>query len=294
MQQFMSALLVGTIGGAPFALLALGLVLVYRGSRVFNFAQGEFGTVAAFTAYLLSFHVPVWASMLVGIGVGTVMGLLTERLVVQPLFTAPKVTLLVATAAVASGSIALQLAIGDAALRSYPALIEGNAFEPFNVPIRWQQLLVVVALATVAVGLYLFFKTPLGTAVLAAAQEPVATDLVGIGTRRMSALVWGLAGFVGGITGVLVAALQPFTPGYVTSDFLIFAFIAAVVGGMTSMPGAVVGGLVLGLVQSFSASYLPDINWVSNNVPAVGDVTVFMLLLGVLAFRPTGLLGKEA
>ncbi|MBW3668920.1 MAG: branched-chain amino acid ABC transporter permease [Actinobacteria bacterium] len=294
MQQFMSALLLGLIGGAPFALLGLGLVLVYRGSRVFNFAQGEFGTVSAFTAYLLSFRLPIGISMLIGIGVGVLMGLLTERLVVQPLFNAPKVTLLVATAAVATGSIALQLAIGDAALRSYPPLIEGNAFEPFNVPIRWQQLLVVLALAGVAIALYLFFKTALGTAVLAAAQEPVATDLVGIGTRKMSALVWGLAGLVGGITGVIVAALQPFTPGYVTSDFLIFAFVAAVVGGMTSMPGAVLGGLVLGLVQSFSASYLADIRWISDNIPAVGEVTVFILLIAVLAFRPTGLLGKEA
>ena len=294
MQQFMSAALLGVIGGAPFALLGLGLVLVYRGSRVFNFAQGEFGTVSAFTAYLLSFHIPLWAAMLIGVVVGILMGLLTERLVVQPLFNAPKVTLLVATAAVATGSIALQLAIGDAALRSYPAVIEGNAFEPFGVPVQWQQLLVVIALAAVAFLLFAFFKTQLGTAVLAAAQEPTATDLVGIGTRKMSSLVWGMAGLVGGITGVLVAALQPFTPGYVTSDFLIFAFVAAVVGGMTSMPGAVLGGLVLGLVQSFSASYLGDIRWISENIPAPGEVTVFILLIGVLAFRPTGLLGKEA
>jgi branched-chain amino acid transport system permease protein len=294
MDRFLSTVLIGLINGAPFALLAIGLVLVYKGSRVFNFAQGEFGTAAAFASYLLSFRLPVWASMLVGIVVGVLMGFLTERLVVQPLFTAPKVTLLVATAAVTSASIALQLALGDASLRAYPRLFEGNAIVTWAVAISWQQVLVLASLAFVTVGLFVFFKTNLGTAVLAASQEPIATDLVGIGTRRMSALVWSMAGFCAGLAGVTMAALQPFTPGFMTSDFLTFAFVAAVVGGMTSMPGAVVGALVLGLVQAFSAVYLADIRWVSENLPAPGELTIFILLLGILAFRPTGLLGKEA
>lgn len=294
MERLITTTLIGLINGAPFALLAIGLVLVYKGSRVFNFAQGEFGTVAAFTSYLLSFRMALWTAMLVGIGVGTLMGFLTEKLVVQPLFNAPKVTLLVATAAVTSASIATQLAIGDASLRAYPSLVPGNAFVVYAVGIRWQQLLVVAAVAAVAIGLFLFFRTGMGLAVLAASQEPVATDLVGIGTRRMSSLVWSLAGFCAGLAGVTMAALQPFTPGFMTADFLTFAFVAAVVGGMTSLPGAVVGALVLGMVQSISANYLADIEWVSENVPAPGELAVFVLLLGILAFRPTGILGKEA
>jgi branched-chain amino acid transport system permease protein len=294
MDKFLSTVLIGLVSGAPFALLALGMVLVYKGSKVFNFAQGEFGTVAAFASYLLSFYLPMWSAMVCGVLAGVLMGLLTERLVVQPLFNAPKVTLLVATAAITSGSIALQLAIGDASLRAYPPLFAGNAIETWAVAIKWQQLLLVGALAFVAVSLYLFFKTQLGLAVLAASQEPVATDLVGIGTRKMSALVWGLAGFAAGLAGVIVAALQPFTPGFMTAEFLAFAFVAAVVGGMTSMPGAVIGALVLGQVQSFSAAYLGEVRWVAENLPAPGELAVFVLLLAVLAFRPTGLLGREA
>ncbi|HVF75461.1 MAG TPA: branched-chain amino acid ABC transporter permease [Acidimicrobiales bacterium] len=294
MDKFLSTVLIGLISGAPFALLALGMVLVYKGSKVFNFAQGEFGTIAAFASYLLSFRLPVPVAMLFGVVVGVLMGLLTERLVVQPLFHAPKVTLLVATAAITGGSVALQLAIGDASLRTYPSLKAGNAFQTWAVAVKWQQLLLVAALVVVAVGLYLFFKTNLGLAVLAASQEPVATDLVGIGTRRMSALVWALAGFVGGLAGVITAALQPFTPGFMTAEFLAFAFVAAVVGGMTSMPGAILGSIVLGQVQAFSAAYLTEVQWVADNVPAPGELAVFALLLGVLAFRPTGLLGKEA
>jgi branched-chain amino acid transport system permease protein len=168
MEDFLASILVGLLGGAPYALLGLGVVLVYKGSKVFNFAQGEFGTVAAFTAYLLQFRMSLWIASLIGIAVGILMGLLTERLVVQPLFNAPKVTLLVATSAVTSASIALQLAIGDATFRSYPSLVEGTAFQVFNVPVRWQQLLVLAALGFVAFALFVFFRTELGTAVLAA------------------------------------------------------------------------------------------------------------------------------
>src|SRR5688500_16639245 len=178
MDRFLSTVLIGLINGAPFALLAIGLVLVYKGSRVFNFAQGEFGTVAAFASYLLSFHLPLWSAMLCGVLVGVLMGLLTERLVVQPLFNAPKVTLLLASAAIPRGVIAAQLAIGDVTLRTYQPLREGNAFVTWAVGVKWQQVLVVGALAVVTVGLFLFFKTNLGLAVLAASQEPVATDLV--------------------------------------------------------------------------------------------------------------------
>jgi branched-chain amino acid transport system permease protein len=294
MDQFLAAVMIGVLNSAPYALLALGLVLVYKGSRVFNFAQGEFATVSAFVAYLLSFRMALGLAMAIGVVVGVVMGLLTERLVVQPLFNAPKVTLLVATVGVTSGSIALQLAIGDARLRNYPRLIGGTAFDTWGVPVSWQQVFVVSALVGLTLLLAAFFRTQLGLAVLAAAQEPIATDLVGIGTRKMSALVWGLAGLAGGLAGVFTAALHAFTPGFATADFLAFAFVGAVVGGMTSMPGAVLGTVVLGLVQSFSAAYLTDISWVDQNLPAPGDLAVFVLLLGILAFRPTGLLGREA
>jgi branched-chain amino acid transport system permease protein len=98
------------------------------------------------------------------------------------------------------------------------------------------------------------------------------------------------------VAGVLVApdASGSFTPGYFTSQFLIFSFVAAVVGGMTSLPGAVLGGLVLGLVQSFTTEFVADLGWVRDNLPGSAQVSVFLLLVIVLAVRPTGLLGKEA
>jgi branched-chain amino acid transport system permease protein len=291
-------LLTGLLFGAGYSLLALGIVLVYKGSRVFNFAQGEFGTVAAMVMYLLQFHVPVWVAALGGVAAALAMGLAMERLVVQPLFNAAKVTLLVATVAVTLGAISLQLFfLGGGDLLSLPPLVGGQAFAAFGAPFSWQQILAVIALGILAVLLYLFFsRTSLGLAVLAASQEPTATDLVGIGTRRMSMLVWGMAALFGGLAGVILApAGAGFTPAYVTSNFLIFAFVAAVVGGMTSMPGAVLGGLVLGLVQTFSTTYLTKITFVADNLRAgIAELSVFAVLLIVLLIRPAGLLGKEA
>lgn len=295
MEKLVQALVNGIIFGAPYSLLALGLVLVYKGSRVFNFAQGEFGTVGAFMALLLQSHVPLVVAVIVGVVAGAAMGLAVERVVVQPLFDAPKVTLLVATAAVALGAIALQLAIGDAEIRTLRPLVSGDAFVIANVPVLWQQLLIILALAFLALVLWLFFtRTDLGLAVLAASQEPTATNLVGISVRRISALVWGMAALLGAVAGVLVAPVAQLTPGFGTSGLLIFGFVAAVVGGMTSLPGAVLGGLLVGMVQAFTALYVQDISWVSDQITSPELVALFIVLVGVLAVRPAGLLGKEA
>jgi branched-chain amino acid transport system permease protein len=298
MDELVGTFILGIVSGAGYALLALGLVLVYKGSRVFNFAQGEFGTVAAFVTYILRVS-PFEQSWPVAIGGGLVAGLLAglllERLVVQPLFGAPKVTLLVATAAIALGLIAVQLLIGDAQTRFFPPIVAGNAVTVMGTPIAWAQVLVVVVLGLVVAGLSAFFRfTDLGLAVLAASQEPTATNLVGVSVRRISALVWGMSAVFGGLAGILLAQNRPdFTPGFVTSQVLIFGFVAAVIGGFTSLPGAVVGGMVLGLVQQLTITYA-DAELLQRNLPQGREqVVIFLLLLGVLLVRPTGLLGKE-
>jgi branched-chain amino acid transport system permease protein len=290
-EELGKSIVLGVVYGSAYALLALGLVLVYKGSRVFNFAQGEFGTVGAFFVliFLETLGLPYAVAALFAVTVAVLMGLGVERLVVQPLSAAPKVTILVATAAVALGAIGLELFFADASVRFVPRGIDGTAFVSFGAPVAWQQLLWVLALVVFGGLLFFFFQfTDLGLAVLAASQEPVATDLCGVATRRVSMLVWGFAGLLGGVAGVIVAPVVNLTPGLMTSQFLIFGFIAAVVGGMTSMPGAVVGGLTLGLVEQFTVTYLSDLT------TGMSQVSIFALLILVLAVRPTGLLGKEA
>jgi len=282
----------GIVQGAGVGLMAIGLVLIYKSSRIFNFAAGEFATVGAFGAYLTKSHVPFAFAALLGVVAALATGLLTERFVVRPLANRPRVTLLVATAAVAIFLIAFQFLAGaQGKLFGAKALVSGNAFRLFGVFVSWQEVVIVVVLAGAGAALAWFFGgTDLGLATLATSQEPTAARLMGIRLNRVAMLSWGMAGAMGGVAGVLLPPLtQNFTPAFGTTDLLIPAFTAAVLGGMTSVPGAFVGGLVLGLVQN-----LAQFNVSSNSLPGAPAVAVLAVLVLVLVVRPTGILGREA
>jgi branched-chain amino acid transport system permease protein len=288
------ALVIGVITGAGYGLVALGLVLIYKSSGVFNFAQGEFGTVAVYTLY--GVHdlggVPLVPAMIIGLAAGAFMALVTERIVIRPLFDAPRVTLLVATAGVSLLAISLELWLGEARLRFIqPALGRLDRISVFGVQVSDQRILVLAALVMLAVLLGLFFsRTNLGLAILGVSQEPVATELMGISVRRLSSFTWALTGLLAAIAGMLTApVVGSFGPGFLTSSALIPAFTAAVLGGMTSLPGAFVGGVVVGVAQSLAVS-----SSVFRDIPGPGAVMVFVLLVIVLAVRPQGLLGKTS
>jgi branched-chain amino acid transport system permease protein len=236
---------------------------------------------------------PYGLALLGALLAAVVFGLLVERIVVRPLFEAPRVTLLVATAGVALLAIAVEIWFGGAQGKNIArALDERNRFELLNVQVSDQRLLLIGTLAALAVLLGLFFnRTNLGLAVLGASQEPTATELVGISVRRLSSFTWALAALLGGLAGVLaVPEAGSFTPGILTTAFLIPAFTAAVLGGMTSLPGAFVGGILVGVVQAVSTS-APAF----DDIPGTpGTLMVFVVLMAVLAIRPQGLFGKAA
>jgi branched-chain amino acid transport system permease protein len=286
----------GAVQGAVYGLLGLGLVLLYKSNKVFNFAQAEFGTSAAF-ATLFAFtgegflpKMPLGLAVVFGLVVGTLVGLLTERLVVRPLFSAPKVTLVVATAGVTLLLISVQGFLGGASPLPFPVLVGGDVFNSGAVRITTQQLIIVLVLAFLAAVSALFFsRTRTGTAIIAVSQEPTATSLVGISVKRTSALTWALAGFLGSIAGILLAGSIGFvSPGSLTGLALIPAFTAAVFGGITSLPGAFLGGVVIGVIEALAQANIPK-----ENLPGSGRVVLFVALLAVLLFRPKGLLGKE-
>lgn len=284
-------LVIGVITGLSYSLVALGLVLVYKSSGVFNFAQAEFGTVAVFVLYLCRVNdVPYAVAFALALVIAVAMGWVVERVVVRPLFDAPRVTLLVATAGVALLSIGITFWLNDAQGRTVGPAVHGDMpFTVFGIIVSWQRLLIVVAVAVVGLLLALFFRrTTLGLAVLAASDEPTGTELVGVSVKRLSTLVWVLAALLGGLAGVLAGSFEPFGPGAMTTKFLIPGFTAAVIGGMSSLPGAVLGGVIVGVGQSLGASgsLLPE------SVPGGGAVVTFVLLAGILAVRPQGLLGR--
>lgn len=288
-------IIIGIIQGAVIGLLALGIVLTYKGAKVFNFAAAEFGTIAAFL--LLWFNdrlgLPYIVSLVLALVAIAGIGWLFERLVVRPLFNAPRVTLLVATAGFALLAIALQLKIFGVTTHQVAPIAEGSPFGIFSYQISYQQTLALVVFGALAAGLNWFFaKTDLGLAVLATSQEPVATELVGIGTRKMSSFIWTLAAVLGGIGGLLQAPDTIFAAGFMTQNFLLLGFTAAVIGGITSLQGAFIGGLLIGILKQI-VTYLESSFLEGIEIPGIPDLAVFVALLLVLYIRPKGLMGTE-
>jgi branched-chain amino acid transport system permease protein len=303
----------GLAQGSAYGLLGLGLVLLYKSNRIFNFAQGEFATLAALVAYIFDTgahvdviqvdvpNLPFGIAALLGIGAAVGAALLTERLVIRPMFNRPRVVLVVGTIGVALLLIGVEglffphegalQSVGDALGFGSPNLATIG-----QVPIAHQDVLKFVLLAVLAVASFLFFRfTQTGTAILAVSQDVTAARIVGISVQRISMVTWALAGFLGGVAGILLAVAPiGVTPGIFTGTTLAAAFTAAVLGGFTSLPGAFVGGILIGLVQSFAgsdASFIPGLRSLPS---AQNEVAVAVVLLVVLLVRPRGLLGKGA
>ena len=295
--DLLQALVIGIVNGAVYALIALGLVLVYRSSGIFNFAQAEFGTIAVYGAfYSFTYGVPItgWkvgyaGAALFGVVCGVLSALLTERFVIRPLSDGPKVTLLVATAGIALLSVGVAFwRTGDNALKFFDPLTQAKGVNLAGVQISGQRLSTLALLVVAAILLTLFFKSPYGLAVLAASQDADASALVGLDVKRISMMVWGIAGLLGATAGILLQGGNSFVPGAITSLALIPGFTAAVIGGLTSLPGAVVGGMTIGMLESFGRLSTFDA------IPGASSVSVFIVLLAVLLVRPEGLLGARS
>jgi branched-chain amino acid transport system permease protein len=291
--------------GAVYALVGLGLALVYKATRILNFAQAEFGTVPAWVAYVVmtGFQINgdpalhrgrLWLATLLAILVGAGLGVLVNIVVIRRLASASPVTSLVATAGVMILLVQLQVIIFQAKGRRFPRYIEGGFHMPgTSVIVPWQNVVIVLVLAGAAALLALLFRTPPGVALLATAQEPFAAELQGVPVARMRTLAWATAGALGAVAGMLGAGVfsSSFSPGVMTITFLIPAFVGAVLGGIASMVGAVTGGLVLGVTVAAANQLVRSFN---VDVPGPPHLAVFAVLLLVLLVRPTGLFGQEA
>jgi branched-chain amino acid transport system permease protein len=203
------------------------------------------------------------------------------------------VTLLVATAGVALLAIGIEIWFGSAQGKPIAKGFDRvDRVELLGVQISDQRLWLIATLAVLAVALGVFFtRTNLGLAIIGASQEPVATELVGISVRRLSSFTWMLAALLGGLAALIaVPDSGSFGPGIMTSTFLIPAFTAAVLGGMTSLPGAFVGGVIIGILESVATS-AP----IFEDIPGTkSTLVVFVVLLAVLTIRPQGLFGTRA
>ena len=287
LNEILQTVLSGITIGCVYGLVALGFVLIFKATEVINFAQGELLMLGAFISYSLIsiLNFPYWAAMLVTVVVMGLFGMLLERTVLRSLVGEPVYAIVIVTIGIAYF------------LRSVVSMVPGWGTDTygFRTPftdrlvrsgelvISWEYIAIVLMTTILILVLFAFFRfTRVGTAMRATSQNQLAAVYMGISVTRVFSLTWTIAAALGGIGGILLA---PITFVHMNMGFIgLKAFPAAVLGGLGSLPGAIVGGLIIGVTESLAGFYLPE-GW--------KDIAAWIILIGVLVIRPQGLFGIQ-
>lgn len=284
---FLQLILSGVALGCIYALIALGFVLVYKATEAVNFAQGELMMLGAVSGFILMKWVGLpffWACLVALIGMAG-FGVLLERLVIRPILGQPQFTVVMLTIGLGYLTRGLVTMVPGIAADTHvlEAPYAGLVWNLGGLVLSAEQGIVILVTLALCALLFVMFKyTVLGIAMQAASQNQLAAYYMGIPVKRLNGLVWGLSALVATVAGLLLA---PITFVHVNMGFIdLKAFPAAVVGGFGSMPGAVVGGLVIGLVESLAGFYLPE---------GVKDIAAYVVVLVMLVVKPNGLFGEK-
>ena len=292
MTDFLQQVASGLSSGAIYALLALAIVIIFRSTGVVNFAQGEMATLSAFIAWTLIDHgLPYWPAFALTLLISFVGGVLLERVVIRPVERAPVLTIVILTIGLFIFLGGLMNWIWKAEVRSFPPNrpFPTDTIDLGGVAISYQDIGILgVTLGLVGLLWVLFQKTKLGLALRASAVDPDSSRLVGVRVGWMLALGWGLAAALGAVAGMFTAAAFPPLEPNMMRAVLIYAFAAAVLGGLTSPMGAIVAGLALGVTLNLVSAY---VDWLG---PQMRLPVALALILGVLLVRPAGLFGRVA
>jgi branched-chain amino acid transport system permease protein len=290
--DFAQQVVSGLSSGGIYASVALAIVIIYRSTGVVNFAQGEMATFTTFIAWTLIDHgLGYWGAFALTLAIAFAGGIALERTVIRPVESAPVLTVVILTIGLFIALNGLMNWIWSAQVRSFPPdrPFPTRTIDVAGVAISLQDIGIIgVTLGLVGVLYLLFQRTKLGLALRAAAIDPASSRLVGIRVSWMLALGWGLAALLGAVAGLFTAAAFPPLEPNMMRAVLIYAFAAAVLGGLTSPVGAVVGGLALGVTLNLLSAYV-DFIGTQLRLPVA-----LALILGVLLVRPAGLFGRVA
>ena len=278
---FAEQVVAGLATGGIYALVALAIVLIYRSTDVLNFAQGEMAMVSTFIAYSIAGptlfdRMPIWLVLV---------------LVVRPVENASLLSIVVVTVGlfILLNSVATWIWARDPLPKSFPSIF--STFDSVDLGIarvsQHHVSLLVIGMGMMVLLFLLFNYTKLGLGMRATAQNKLASQLMGINVGRMLTLGWALSGAVGGLAGMLIAPITLLHPAFMLG-VLLFAFSAAVLGGLNSPPGAIVGGFIIGVTENLLGTYTPE----QVFGPEMKLPLMLLLLVIVLVVKPTGLFGR--
>lgn len=301
MQAFLQVTFSGLVTGSLYGLLALGIALIYRTTGVLNFAYGAMAAFSACFLYVLLTgpRLTFWLALPLSLAFAAALGALLERLFARPVLDAPVFTKAIAT-------LALALVLRTLAQAIWPQLAQTEHFPtPFEsastsiggiyVSAAAVAALVVTALVVVALNLFLN-RTRLGVAMRASADSLPVARLMGVPVGVVFLLTWALAAVVGALAAILLASQQRTIDITYMDPVLILAFVAAVLGGLDSLPGALIGGVLVGLAENWLALFLAGrhLGALDVSAPGIRETLIFAAFVLVLLARPQGLLGKAA
>ncbi len=285
--QFLQLVISGVSQGCIYGLIALGFVLIYKATETVSFAQGELMMLGAFAglAVMTMLGFPYWIAVVSAIAAMALFGVLLERIVIRPILGQPAFSIVMLTIGigyVARGLITMLPGIGTET-HTLPVPYKDQIWNAGGLVLNVEQMVVIGATALLCLLLFAVFRySKVGIAMQASSQNQLAAYYMGIPVKQLNGLVWGLAAAVAAIAGLLLA---PITFVHANMGFIgLKAFPAAVVGGFGSLPGAIVGGLVIGIVESLSGFYLPQ---------GFKDTAAYIVVLVMLMVKPNGLFGEK-
>lgn len=286
---FLSYLINGISLGAVYAIIALGYTMVYGIAKMLNFAHGDVIMVGCYTVFSVvsMMHLPVWLGILLSIVVCTILGVTIEAVAYRPLRQASSsLTVLITAIGVSYLLQNLALLIFGANTKAFTSVVPIKAVKIGDkLTITGETIVTVLACIIIMIVLTLFVnRTKAGRAMLAVSEDKGAAQLMGINVNRTISLTFAIGSALAAVAGVLLCSAYPSLTPYTGSMPGIKAFVAAVFGGIGSIPGAFIGGIILGIIENLSKAYISS---------QLADAIVFMVLIIVLMVKPTGILGKK-
>ncbi len=289
MTSFLQYVISGFAAGMVYALIAIGFVIILKCSKAFNIAQGHFVMIGGYLGFtfLVTFHLPVWAALLAAIAVAIVMGLLIERLTLRPLVGQPVLAIIMMTIALATVFEGLATLIWGGEYKAYHGVLPNITLKIGELSVSSEMIIgIIVSIVVVIILMLLFRYTKSGLAMRATAEDEQVVQSAGIKVTTVYALSWAIACVVGVISGIILGGVSGVMVGM--SQVGLKAFAVVLLGGINSFGGAIVAGIMVGVLENIAAGYLDPL------LPAGGglaNIFPFIVIIIVLVFRPHGLFG---